>query len=178
MVQMNVPLSPNFESVYNDTYETIAKYVYFKVPQLADAEDIVQEVYVRYYREVILKRKFIDHPQAYLLSIAANELKRFYASKANQPVQLDSTEQNPLENIADDTDVHTEVINTFTQEAIQRELKGLSQADQKILAGHIRFEMTFSELAKVLDLSENTVKTRYYRALMTLRHRLEHQNIR
>lgn len=74
---MKPTLSPHFESVYQQTYDTIAKYVYFKVPQLADAEDIVQNVYLRYYREVILKQKYVDHPQAYLLGIAANELKKF-----------------------------------------------------------------------------------------------------
>jgi RNA polymerase sigma-70 factor (ECF subfamily) len=83
-----------------------------------------------------------------------------------------------LENIPDDSDVHTEVINTFTHDVIAREVQSLSDLDQKILAGHVRFEMTFAEMAKQLDLSENTVKTRYYRALKTLRERLEHQKIR
>ncbi len=178
MVQMKATLSPNFESVYRQTYESIAKYVYFKVPQLVDAEDIVQEVYLRYYREVILKRKFIDHPQAYLLSMAANELKRYYAAKATNPIQLNSDDQDPLENVADETDLHAEAINAFTHEAIQREILTLSAIDQKILAGHVRFEMTFAEIATSLNLSESTVKTRYYRALKTLRHRLEHQEIR
>lgn len=175
---MKPTLSPHFESVYQQTYDTIAKYVYFKVPQLADAEDIVQNVYLRYYREVILKQKYVDHPQAYLLGIAANELKKFYATKSRQPIQLDSTEVDPLDNVPDDADVHLEVINTFTQDLVAQAVRELSPVDQKILSGHFRFEMTFSELAKQLDLSENTVKTRYYRALKTLRHRLEQQNIR
>lgn len=175
---MKPTLSPLFESVYRETYSAIAKYVYFNVPQLADAEDIVQDVYLRYYREVILKRKFVDHPQAYLMAIAANQLKRFYAAKAKQAIQLNSDESDVLENIADEQDEHTQIINAFTHEAIAHEVKALSVLDQKILAGHVRFEMTFSEIAKSLDLSENTVKTRYYRALKTLRQRLEHQKIR
>lgn len=175
---MKPTLSPHFESVYQQTYDTIAKYVYFKVPQLADAEDIVQNVYLRYYREVILKQKYVDHPQAYLLGITANELKKFYATKSRQPIQLDSTEVDPLDNVPDDADVHLEVINTFTQDLVAQAVSELSPVDQKILSGHFRFEMTFAELAKQLDLSENTVKTRYYRALKTLRHRLEQQNIR
>lgn len=178
MVQMKTPLSPNFESVYRETYEAIAKYVYFNVPQLADAEDIVQEVYLRYYREVILKKKFVDHPQAYLKAIAANQLKRFYSTKATQAIQLDSDDLDPLENISDDTDVHTDVINRFTHEAIAREVTTLSEVDQKILTGHVRFEMTFAELAMSLNLPENTIKTRYYRALKQLRQRLEHIEIR
>jgi len=175
---MKPTLSPHFESVYQQTYDTIAKYVYFKVPQLADAEDIVQNVYLRYYREVILKQKYVDHPQAYLLGIAANELKKFYAVKARQPIQLDTSEVDPLDNLPDDADVHLEVINTFTQDLVAQAVRELSTVDQKILSGHFRFEMTFAELAKQLELSENTVKTRYYRALKTLRHRLEQQNIR
>ena len=175
---MKASLSPVFESIYAQTYDTLAKYVYFKVPQLADAEDIVQEVYLRYYREVILKRKDVDHPQAYLLTIAANELKRFYAAKGRLAIQLQSDDQDPLENIPDDLDLHLQVINAFAREAVAREVLALTELDQKILSGHLRFEMTFAELAKQLELSENTIKTRYYRALKTLRHRLESLQIR
>lgn len=175
---MKPTLSPHFESVYRETYEAVAKYVYFNVPQLADAEDIVQEVYLRYYREVILKRKYVDHPQAYLKAIAANQLKRFYTTKATQAIQLNSDDLDPLENIPDDSDLHTEVINRFTHEAIAREVTALSALDQKILTGHVRFEMTFAELATQLNLSENTIKSRYYRALKQLRQRLEQIEIR
>jgi RNA polymerase sigma factor (sigma-70 family) len=112
------------------------------------------------------------------LSMAANELKRYYAAKATNPIQLDSDDLDPLENFADETDVHAEAINAFTHEAIQREILTLSTVDQKVLAGHVRFEMTFAEIAKSLNLSENTVKTRYYRALKTLKQRLENQKIR
>jgi RNA polymerase sigma factor (sigma-70 family) len=135
-------------------------------------------VYLRYYREVILKRKRVDHPKAYLLAIASNQLKRYYASKARLPIQLNSDDFDPLDNIPDDSDVHTEVIDRFTQDAIARELRSLTDLDQKILNGHVRFEMTFAEIAAQLDLSENTVKTRYYRALRTLRDRLEQADLR
>lgn len=164
----------SFESIYRDTFDDISKNVYFQVAQVADAEDIVQEVYLRYYREVILKGKVIENPRAYLMAIAANQLKRYYRFKAQRPIQLNPDENDVLENVADETDLHLEVINRFTVEQITAEIKSLPELDQKILTGHLRFDMTFAELALTLNLSENTVKTRYYRMLRTLRHRLNH----
>lgn len=168
-VDMDVP---SFETIYHQTFESVSKYVYFNVAQAHDAEDIVQDVYLRYYREVILKGKSIENPKAYLLAMAANQLKRYYRFKAQRPVQLNSEELEILENIPDDQDVHVEIINRFSVDAILREIMTLSDLDQKILSGHLRFGMTFAELSRELALSENTIKTRYYRALRTLRDRL------
>jgi RNA polymerase sigma-70 factor (ECF subfamily) len=165
----------SFETIYRDTFEAVSKNVYFQVAQAADAEDIVQEVYLRYYREVIVKGKVVENPKAYLMAIAANQLKRYYRFKARRPIQLNVDEQEVFENISDETDLNLEVINRFTVEEILQEIKSLSVLDQKILTGHLRFEMTFAELASSLALSENTVKTRYYRMLRTLRQHLDHE---
>lgn len=168
--------APSFETIYRQTLASVSKYVLFQVAQVQDAEDIVQDVYLRYYREVILKGKSIENPKAYLLAMAANQLKRYYRFKTRRPIQLNSEELEVLENIPDDQDVHVEIINRFTVDAILLEIMTLSDLDQKILIGHLRFEMTFAELSRELALSENTIKTRYYRALRTLRNRLNPDN--
>lgn len=65
-----------------------------------------------------------------------------------------------------------EAIEKFTVEAITKQILTLDPLDQKILGGRFRYEMTFTEIATAMDISENTVKTRYYRAIQTLRQRL------
>lgn len=170
----NEGMSDSFETIYRETFEAISKYVYFQVSHASDAEDIVSEVYLRYYQDVVRKGKTIENPKAYLMIMATNQLNRFYRFKARRPIQLNTDEHEIFDNIPDDADVHLEVINRFTVEAIAHQIRQLSELDQKILTGHVRFDMTFASSAQELGLSENTVKTRYYRALRTLRSRLDH----
>jgi RNA polymerase sigma factor (sigma-70 family) len=78
-----------------------------------------------------------------------------------------------LDNFPSDTDLALETIDKFSVEAIYDQVKTLSPLDQKIIAGRFRYELTFAEIAKQIDLSENTIKTRYYRAIQTLKDKLD-----
>jgi RNA polymerase sigma factor (sigma-70 family) len=162
-----------FDSVYHASFKTLSKFVYFKTAQLADAEDIVQNVYASYYRYVIVPNKTIDNPVAYLLELAKNELASYYKDKAITNENTIEAEVDILDNFPSETDLALETIDKFSVEAIYDQVKTLSPLDQKIIAGRFRYELTFAEIAKQVDLSENTIKTRYYRAIQTLKDKLD-----
>jgi RNA polymerase sigma-70 factor, ECF subfamily len=162
-----------FESVVHASFKTVSKFVYFKTAQLADAEDIVQNVYASYYRYVIVTNKSIENPVAYLLELAKNELASYYKDKAITQENTMEAEVDLLDNFPSDTDLALETIDKFSVEAIYDQVKTLSPLDQKIIAGRFRYELTFAEIAKQIDLSENTIKTRYYRAIQTLKDKLD-----
>jgi len=166
-----------FETIYHASYKTLSKFVYFKTSQLADAEDIVQNVYIHYYHSVIKQNKIIDNPLAYLMEMAKNECALYYKDKSNQNDYLSESDLDILENIPSDTDLALETIDKFTIEEIYAKVKTLSELDQKIIGGRFRYELTFAEIADLCELSENTIKTRYYRALNLLRKKLELKNI-
>lgn len=161
-----------FETIYRATFNTVSKYVYFNAAQLADAQDIVQNVYAHYYHSVIQKDKTVENPQAYLMTMAKNELALYYKDKAVQPIQLDEASQSAFDNIPDETDLALETIEKFAVEAIYEKIATLDPIDQKILGGRFRYELTFAEIANSMNLSENTVKTRYYRSIQTLKDKL------
>jgi len=161
-----------FETIYRATFNPVSKYVYFNAAQLADAQDIVQNIYAHYYHSVIQKDKTVENPQAYLMTMAKNELALYYKDKAIQPIQLDEDAQSAFENIPDETDLALETIEKFAVEAIYQQISTLDPIDQKILGGRFRYELTFAEIAQSLNLSENTIKTRYYRAIQVLKDKL------
>ena len=162
-----------FESIYKATFKSISKHVYFNVAQSADAEDIVQTVYAQFYTSVIAKDKTVENPQAYLMTMAKNELTLYYQNKAHQAIQLNEEDQNAWDNIPDELDLALEVIEKSTVEQIVKQMKTLPDLDQKILGGRFRYELTFKEIADQLNQSENTIKTRYYRAIQTLKDKLD-----
>lgn len=165
-----------FETLYHATFKNISKYVFFNSAQLADAQDIVQNVYAHYYHSVIEKEKTVENPQAYLMTMAKHELSLYYKDKAQQAIQLTDDELKTFENIPDDTDLALETIERFSIEQISKQIDKLDPIDQKILGGRFRYELTFMEIATSLELNENSIKTRYYRAIRILKDALTDKN--
>jgi len=56
----------DFKNIYYATFDELSKYVYFRVNNLEDAQDIVHDVYLDYYQHVFKKNKNVDHVIAYL----------------------------------------------------------------------------------------------------------------
>jgi RNA polymerase sigma factor (sigma-70 family) len=166
MSQKNTEL---FETIYRATFNTISKYVYFKVAQLSDAEDIVQAIYIDFYNYIIKKNKRVENVQAYLTQMANHELSKYYKSKNELPITFSEENLKVIENIQDESDLEFEILNSNDSNEVFNLVKNLELIDQKILGARFRYDMTFKEIAQLLSVSENTIKTRYYRALKELK---------
>jgi len=158
-----------FETIYHATFNILSKYVYFKIANISDVEDIVQNIYINFYTYIIKKNKEVDNIQSYLIQIANNELSKYYKSKQELPITFSDETNYIIENIQSDINVEFDVLNTLEPNKIFDFVKKLEIIDQKIIGAHFRYEMTFKEIAQSLLISENTVKTRYYRALKELK---------
>lgn len=158
-----------FETIYRATFTTLSKHVYFKVAQSSDAEDIIQIVYIDFYNYIVRKNKTVDNVQAYLIQMANNELSKYYKRKDELPITFDEDKLQILENMQDDSNIELDILNSIESDVIYKLVKKLPIIDQKILGAHFRYDMTFKDIANTLNLSENTIKTRYYRALKELK---------
>lgn len=158
-----------FETVYHATFNILSKYVYFKIANISDVEDIIQNIYINFYTYIIQKNKEVDNVQSYLIQIANNELAKYYKSKQELPITFSDETTYIIENIQSDINVEIDVLNTLEPVKVFELVKKLDLIDQKIIGAHFRYEMTFKEIAQSLLISENTVKTRYYRALKELK---------
>lgn len=164
-----------FETIYHATFNILSKYVYFKVAYANDAEDIIQNIYINYYNYIIRKNKTVENVQSYLMQIANNELSKYYKNKQELPITFSDESIYLLENIQDDSNVEFDILNTFNPNMIFDLVEKLELIDQKIIGAHFRFDMTFKEIAQSLSVSENTIKTRYYRSLKELKRLYENE---
>lgn len=158
-----------FETIYRATFNILSKYVYFKVANISDVEDIIQNIYINFYTYIVKKNKEVDNVQSYLIQIANNELTKYYKSKKELPITFSDETNYIIENIQSDINIEHDLLNTFEPIKVFELVKELELIDQKIIGAHFRYEMTFNEIALSLHISENTVKTRYYRALKELK---------
>ncbi len=165
-----------FKSIYEATFNELGKYVYFRVKTLEDAQDIVQCVYMDYYRYVFSKNRKIDNVLGYLKQMASNQISKYY--KDQQWVVEGSDEnQELIDQRPSNINVELEVFEHIEQQQLWQAVRSLGVTQEKIMIAKFRFDMTFKEIGEIMSLNENTIKSIYYRSLEKLKKILNNETI-
>ncbi|WP_229071182.1 RNA polymerase sigma factor [Actinoplanes sp. DH11] len=135
----------------------------------ADADDVVQEAFVKAYRRLAQYRG--DSFRAWLLAIVANEARNLIRSRrrrtgllARAAVRADPL---PLEPDPADTAAASE-----RRRFLVAQLRALDSRDREVLVCRYLLELSEAETATTLGLPRGTVKSRTARALTRLRDRM------
>lgn len=157
----------DFETLYQETVDSLSQYVFFRVNAKQDGEDILQQVYTDFYLYIVSKGKSVDHPLSYLKSMADKHLAALY-TKTAQPIE---SPVDHLSELLEDPEAEFEalILDRALAELVWAQIEAMPQIDQKILGGYFRFQMTYAEIAQEVQLSENAVKLRFHRAIKHLR---------
>lgn len=135
------------------------------VQSVADAEDIVQEAFVRFWRRnhSIENRGLL---YAMVRSIALDLIRRDSRRARREAVAVSETEQSvePQFQLEDEA-----------QQALALALDHLPKDQREVLVMKIWNELTFAEIAEALGISQNTAASRYRYGLAALRKTLPAQ---
>lgn len=159
-----------FEQIYASTYPALSRYVFFKVANTDDMEDILQNVYVDYYFDVIGKGKPVDNPEAYLIKMANHKCGAHFR-KRSRVITLDEND-DWTQLIPSEDDTALDAIQHATSAEIWTTVATFPVIDQKILIARFRFELSFPEIALELGMEETKIKARFYRAMAKIRKKL------
>jgi RNA polymerase sigma-70 factor (ECF subfamily) len=133
---------------------------------LADAEDVVQEAFVRFWRH---QRALPGDPVALLVT----SVRRAAFDRARRDLRRTARE----ERVAEGEENHpalfaTSLENDDRRAAIESALQRLPAEQREVLVLKIWSELTFEEIATQLDIPPNTAASRYRYALAALRKEL------
>jgi len=168
----------DFTAIYHATFPHVSKYIHFKVDDLEDAQEIVQNVYLDFYRYIFAHDKKIENISAYLISMAKNELSHYYKTKSETPLVIDDEENRILEQIPDEQDLELDVLDRLSSQEIWDIIATMPKLDQQILIAHYRFDLPFSEIARSLNLPGSTVRSRHLTALETIKSKIKNVDFR
>ena len=141
-----------FTNSYSEYYSIVYGVLYSKVGNIDTAQDLTQEVFIRYYE----KFEQVTNIKAWLLGVVKNVLYKYYHSIKNMPEELAIEES--------EWDVSLSFVNGFRESRIIID-ESISQIDGK--TDQILFDLisvqyyTLAEAASITGLSHRQVKYRY-----------------
>lgn len=141
------------------------------VPTHADAEDVAQEAFVRFWRS----RTKVHDPLPYLYKCVRNCAHQWQRSQGRRRTrEQDAARQSTVgESMFEAAGVLAEQ-RDFLEQALAR----ISIAQREVLILKIWRGLTFSQIAAALDIPVNTAASRYRYALAALRRHLAEDSSR
>jgi RNA polymerase sigma-70 factor (ECF subfamily) len=159
-------------SAYGDLYDRyidqIYRYVFARVADRAEAEDMTEEVFLKSWEALIGSRPTITNFQAWLYRIARNLIIDHYRTKK----ATHSLDQIP---VLDDPGPLPErrVLDNLDNDRLVRAIQLLDENLQQVIICRFINGLTHAETAQVLETNENNTRIMQYRALKKLRKFLE-----
>jgi RNA polymerase sigma-70 factor (ECF subfamily) len=161
----NIARHEDWKSCFSEVGPGLLLFARQWVRSAADAEDIVQEAFVKFWR-----RNYEINNRA-LLYAAVRSLALDF-------IRRDSRRARREANAVAEADEYTEPQFEFedeTQQALAAAIDGLPRDQREVLVMKIWNELTFGEIASALGISQNTAASRYRYALVALRKMLQPQ---
>ena len=145
--------------------ERLVKHAFYRVGNLEEAEDIVQDVFVKIYSQKLFCK--MENQKAYLYKLTINACVDFIRKqkyKLRVHAQLEAQNQETAENEA----IH----NLRYEEEFKRInniLKTLPIKQAEVVRYRIIDELSFKEIADIIGKPESTIKSRFQYAINKLK---------
>ena len=141
----------------------------------SDVEDITQQVFIRVWRSAgryVARAKFTTWLLKITRNLVFNEMRRA-KRHPHVPVQIDpEAEELPLRDETTETPDAT-LLQTELQQAIESAIMQLPETQRMALVLRRYEDLSYEEIADVLELSLPAVKSLLFRARTELRERLQ-----
>src|SRR5262245_45283951 len=156
-----------FAAVVRKTDRELKRYLRIRIGDGAEAEDLAQEVYLRFLR--IGRAEVIRSPEAYLFRIASNAACEWRMRARNRlPHSADYLNDMPCDNDAEDAVWRAQLTAELTA-ALER----LPANYRAAVLLHRHHELTCQEVGARLGLSTETVRKYLVRAVAQCREHLQ-----
>ena len=160
-----------FIDSYDKYIDDIYRFVFFKVGNKEEAEDITSSVFIKCWSQVCEGKLNDSHEykslKAFLYKIARNTVIDYY--RQNKPeVDLETATEIPnQQDLVKQTDLN------FDFALVQEKLLELKTEYRGIIVMHYINQLSIAEIAKIMDKTKGNVRVTLFRALNALREIIE-----
>jgi len=161
----------SIEELCESTWKDLYRFIYFKVQNREEAEDITQETYAKAIDYLNRTQEKINNYSGFLKMISLNIIRDNWRVKQRRGININLEDVNPEfiseEDFAGDSD---------NRAVIETALESLNQEQQTVITLRIIKGYTCAETAKIMKKKEGTIRVLQYRAIKRLALILEDLN--
>jgi RNA polymerase sigma-70 factor (ECF subfamily) len=158
-------LRKTFSKIYDKHIDKVYRFIFFKVNSQEVTEDLTSETFLRGWEAFQAKNAEIENPPAFLYQIARNLIVNHYREKSR--TQIVSAEAipvaDPRQNLEEKSLLDSDI------DRIRVALVSLKTEYQDVIIWRYLDDLSISEIAKMLDKSEEATRVMLHRALKSLR---------
>lgn len=162
-----------FNEIYDKTYLDLLKYVVIKCHNINDTNDIMQEIYLEFWK-ILSKKEVSDiNIKSYLIGIANNKIKKHYTFLQKVKIislfEINDKDQELIETLEDGMNINEIIIQADNWDTIWKYIKSKKNQDiPKVFYLYYKLELSIKEISKELQRSESYIKHLIYRTLKEL----------
>lgn len=145
-----------FTELYKEIYQDLYHFAYYMLKHVEDAKDVVSDTVMDAWVSIGMLRKD-EAFRSWMFSILSNKCKAKMREYANRPAELTETLSDTLQ--------APESVTTPEQLQLREEFMKLPKTDRFIVGLHVFAGFKTNEVAKLLHMNANTVRSRESRAL-------------
>ncbi|MFH1769051.1 MAG: RNA polymerase sigma factor [Parcubacteria group bacterium] len=172
---MRIQQLTQFEDLVKNYQKNIINFHYRLVGNRFEAEDLAQDTFIKAYKKFdsVKDKKKV---KSWLFSIARNVTVDFFRRKKEKTITLDNT---MLENYARENaiDYQAQVINTEISKELQSCIEQLQPEDRTIIKLLYYEGFSYKEIATMMNMNQNTLKSKLHRARQSLQELIKANNL-
>jgi len=173
----NPNIASRFDEIYNSTNKKVLAFITAKCGRTADINDIFQDTYMELY-QILNKRgvDYITNDKALVLRIAKRKVARYYSLLERMRIFISLNAANEDREEAELSDFQADAfltedfsVNKILLESARQFIFSKPEDVQKVFYLMYDVDLSISEIAQALSMSESSVKNKLYRTLKELR---------
>ena len=165
-----------FEILYNRYKDGLYTLVLYQTEDRVAAADLFQDITIKFYKNLD-KFQQGENLKAWLTTIALNSIRDYWRKKNRfKKLFKFKNEFNPNqddvfmeEDFASNVNIEKEIMDNEFSEQLKKTIRKLPETQREVVHLHYIMDMTFREIAAILDCSINTVSARVRYALKNIK---------
>lgn len=158
-----------FERVYEEYYFSVFRFLYGRIGNHHEAEDLTSDVFVYCYNNYEKYEPQKSALNTWIFLVAKSRLKNYYRDK-KQHLDISDFEQWLL---CEDSDMSRAVYLEQLRGILGEKIKLLPEKQQQVIIMRYFQEREFSEIAQLLETSQGNVRVMLTRAISKLQQYLD-----
>lgn len=159
-----------FQEIYEKEIDSIFRFIFLRVSSKEEALDVTGEVFLKFW-QVINNGQKPEFERAFLFTIARNKVIDWYRKKKPESLEslMSDDEGNESEFYIADPLAYEQILLTSEAKFALEAINKLPVQYREIMTMRFIQDLSLSEIANILNITENAVSIRLNRAMNNLK---------